>query len=272
MVAADSTDRPRGILTQSDREFLVGQKEGYSAQQKRDRRRKIRERVYHSLLDFGLLWMFLEMRDVEQIFGTEDDGVGIASRKAIQDAIAFLLLGAEVLQDNKSLRIAAAALQVAEAGGESPVEFKLRYPSQSDSESVGWTNAPSGESAKIDPPQSDESRPETLLERLFPSDAYPSIIDTTETKFSELSYLLRKQLFLGEIDADTLADWMSETGEATEGAESLSRRIRMEREMLETLPVQRHALSYPIAIDEQSREIIWAADIQDYDGYPTGSG
>jgi len=57
----------RGILTKDDREFLLGQKklsEGGSY----NRRRFIRDRLYHALLDFRLLYEFMPDRDRERVF------------------------------------------------------------------------------------------------------------------------------------------------------------------------------------------------------------
>lgn len=61
-------DRPRGILSQADRQFLRGEKEYNSEQSKRDARYRIRERVKNSILDFSILYQHLDQRDRDQIF------------------------------------------------------------------------------------------------------------------------------------------------------------------------------------------------------------
>lgn len=60
-------DRPRGILSQADREYLCGQKEYAHAQSEANRRQDIRERVINGLQDFFLLFLFLEPADRQQL-------------------------------------------------------------------------------------------------------------------------------------------------------------------------------------------------------------
>ena len=51
-----SPDRDRGVLTQSDREFLLGRKSDYTEQSRRQKRSRIRRRVRNAVLDFSILF------------------------------------------------------------------------------------------------------------------------------------------------------------------------------------------------------------------------
>lgn len=61
-------DRPRGILSQVDREYLCGLKEYAHAQTEANRKQDIRERIINGLKDFGLLWYSLESDELSTIF------------------------------------------------------------------------------------------------------------------------------------------------------------------------------------------------------------
>lgn len=93
------TGRKNAMLTTEDRRWLRGEKryEGEHAKQQRyQRRRDIRERVYNSLLDFSVLFEHLEEAEREKLFGTPgtkqtpitDDR---ELSDGIRDAFAFLL-------------------------------------------------------------------------------------------------------------------------------------------------------------------------------------
>jgi len=88
----ENQTRPRGMLTQADREFLRGEKD-LSDQSTRNTRRRIRNRFYQALLDFSVLWTYLGEDDLELIFEAEDDQKRRAVRRAAQDAIALTILG-----------------------------------------------------------------------------------------------------------------------------------------------------------------------------------
>jgi hypothetical protein len=61
-------NRERGILTESDRRYLLGLSEiEPSSQSERNARARIRRRVQHALIDFTLLVENLEERDLDQI-------------------------------------------------------------------------------------------------------------------------------------------------------------------------------------------------------------
>lgn len=107
-------DRPRGILTQADREFLKGKKELSSEQSRRDARYRIRQRLRNAFLDFSILLRNLDRRDREQIFAPVEEfqnGLGdsmnreldrdriseimedVMVSKGISDSMAFTYLG-----------------------------------------------------------------------------------------------------------------------------------------------------------------------------------
>ncbi|WP_121741015.1 hypothetical protein [Natronorubrum halophilum] len=89
--AADS-DRPRGILTPSDRDFLLGRKTDYTDHSKKQKRNRIRRRVRNAVLDFSILFEYLEERDLNTVFDPDDEGRD-AYTQGITDMLAFLHLG-----------------------------------------------------------------------------------------------------------------------------------------------------------------------------------
>ena len=89
--AADS-DRPRGILTPSDRDFLLGRKTDYTDHSKKQKRNRIRRRVRNAILDFSILFEYLEERDRETVFDPDDEDRD-AYTQGITDMLAFLHLG-----------------------------------------------------------------------------------------------------------------------------------------------------------------------------------
>lgn len=66
-------DRPRGILSPTDREYLCGLKEYEHAQSEANRRQDIRKRVQNGLEDFVLLWLLLDRNEMELIFDSLDE-------------------------------------------------------------------------------------------------------------------------------------------------------------------------------------------------------
>ena len=64
----DNLDRPRGILTEADRKYLLSDKSGYSYQAQNKRENAIRERVINALLDFAILENNLNEEIREDIF------------------------------------------------------------------------------------------------------------------------------------------------------------------------------------------------------------
>ncbi|AHG01215.1 hypothetical protein HALLA_02235 (plasmid) [Halostagnicola larsenii XH-48] len=89
--AADA-DRPRGILTPSDRDFLLGRKTDYTDHSKKQKRNRIRRRVRNAVLDFSILFEYLEERDRNTVFDPDDDERD-AYTQGITDMLAFLHLG-----------------------------------------------------------------------------------------------------------------------------------------------------------------------------------
>jgi len=89
--AADS-DRPRGILTPSDRDFLIGRKTDYTEHSKKQKRNRIRRRVRNAVLDFSILFEYMEDRDRETVFDPDAEDRD-AYTQGITDVLAFLHLG-----------------------------------------------------------------------------------------------------------------------------------------------------------------------------------
>ncbi|SNR30805.1 hypothetical protein [Halorubrum vacuolatum] len=89
--AADA-ERPRGILTPSDRDFLLGRKTDYTEHSKKQKRNRIRRRVRNAILDFSILYECLEDRDRRTVFDP-DDADRDAYTRGITDMLAFLHLG-----------------------------------------------------------------------------------------------------------------------------------------------------------------------------------
>lgn len=66
---AYTRDRGRGILTPTDRKYLLGEKKYSHPESARNRRAKIRQRIRNSIFDFVFL-RYLETRDCDQIVNT----------------------------------------------------------------------------------------------------------------------------------------------------------------------------------------------------------
>lgn len=93
-------DRPSGILTKSDREFLRSDGdyyEGDNARQNRYRRRRdICERIMHSFLDFGFINRYLEGELRNKLFSDPEKYGAESSREfnvALQSIIYWLYYG-----------------------------------------------------------------------------------------------------------------------------------------------------------------------------------
>jgi len=83
-------DRPRGILSPTDRDYLCGLKEYAQPQTDANRRQDIRERVENGLKDFALLWLFLGRDEREKVFEElGEDGTD----EVIESMAAFAYLG-----------------------------------------------------------------------------------------------------------------------------------------------------------------------------------
>lgn len=94
--------RPRGVLSPTDREYLLGESDLEDKSHGERRRREfIRERLLHAILDFRLIFEHLEQRDIVQVFDpvrdpgrdpdkSRDREKEDALRTGIEDAFAFL--------------------------------------------------------------------------------------------------------------------------------------------------------------------------------------
>jgi succinate dehydrogenase flavin-adding protein (antitoxin of CptAB toxin-antitoxin module) len=89
---ARSPDRERGILTPSDREFLLGRKTDYTDHSRKQKRNRIRRRLRNAILDFSILFEHLEPRDRETVFDPDDEHRDVYTQ-GITDMLAFLHLG-----------------------------------------------------------------------------------------------------------------------------------------------------------------------------------
>lgn len=94
------SDKPTGILTSTDREFLSSDEPYYTGkndrQQRYERRKGIRGRIVSSILDFSEIRLLLEDDQRERIF-TEPEKNGAESqgefRQAIESLLQWLYLG-----------------------------------------------------------------------------------------------------------------------------------------------------------------------------------
>ena len=66
-------DRPRGMLSPADRQFLLGETEMTHDQSRRNAEARIRKRVTNAIEDFTLLVHTLKPKDREGVFDTIDD-------------------------------------------------------------------------------------------------------------------------------------------------------------------------------------------------------
>lgn len=90
-------ERPRGILTEDDRKYLMDKTDIQpKSQTERDTRRRIRKRIFNAILDFYIIDIFLERRDLDEVFGTRRTGEDIDSitREGIHALVSFLYYAA----------------------------------------------------------------------------------------------------------------------------------------------------------------------------------
>jgi len=109
-------DRPRGLLTEADREFLRGERK-LSESAERNARQRIRDRVQTGMADFELLWSLLPDRDLELIFYPDDEDERQRIRSWSQQAMSFLILGLWTNRDPHADRVTDAIEQAAFAAG-----------------------------------------------------------------------------------------------------------------------------------------------------------
>lgn len=84
-------DRPRGILSTADREYLLGDAEMSHEQSKRNAEARIRERVTNAVLDYALLVHGLEKKDRRQIFEKSVDDPAFVD--GLMAMLSFAYLG-----------------------------------------------------------------------------------------------------------------------------------------------------------------------------------
>lgn len=90
MSRTTDTGRPRGLLNERERRYLLGQADiEPKSQAERDIRATIRERLRHAIFDVALLFEHLADRDIEQVFDPRADDVA-ELRTAIEDLIGFV--------------------------------------------------------------------------------------------------------------------------------------------------------------------------------------
>lgn len=95
------TDRPRGILTSTDRELLLGQKEYESDQALRNARYRIREHIRHSLLDMFLIYNHIDYDELAQVARRQDK---LNSNNDIGGAalgLALITVGLQIATERK---------------------------------------------------------------------------------------------------------------------------------------------------------------------------
>lgn len=100
MVYPVTTDRPRGILTEADREYLMSDKSGYTHQQQSNAKRRITERIVNALLDFKILENHLDEEIRDDVFDlfdmidVSDEDITYGKREdylmALTDLLAFI--------------------------------------------------------------------------------------------------------------------------------------------------------------------------------------
>jgi len=86
----DGQERPRGILSKTDREYLFGLKDYENEQSEANRRQDIRDRIKNSLKDFKIIWALLEENDRDQVFRSIDTE---SVDDSIEAMVSFIYLG-----------------------------------------------------------------------------------------------------------------------------------------------------------------------------------
>ena len=76
---SDETDRPRGILTPENRQFLRGEREHISQGSKYNQRARIHERLAQAILDFPLIFDRLPPVDRKRAFSDLDEAGSVTS-------------------------------------------------------------------------------------------------------------------------------------------------------------------------------------------------
>jgi len=95
--ASFAKERPRGILSDADRDYLRGETDYKHAPSEANRRQTIRERITHALLDFELLSAFLDREDLKKIFTEAMDREEL--NRSLESMVTFTYLGLEREED-----------------------------------------------------------------------------------------------------------------------------------------------------------------------------
>lgn len=94
---SNENGRERGVLSPADREYLRGDKSELSEGSEYNTKRRIRNRVRNSLLDFTLLFEHLDESEREKIFGSNVRATMDVDEdlwEGIRDTLGFVLEGA----------------------------------------------------------------------------------------------------------------------------------------------------------------------------------
>lgn len=110
----EGQEKPRGILSTADREYLRGERE-LTKESERHARRRIRERVRTAVEDFSILWTHLPDEELEAIFQRDPKSEVEAIRSSFQNLIAFAILAMWANDDYYVTRIRAGIRQAAYA-------------------------------------------------------------------------------------------------------------------------------------------------------------
>lgn len=89
----ETDDRPRGILTPADRAYLQGERELTEGSEFNTQRR-IRQRVYNSILDFTILFDHMDEQERQKVFGYPYPLISFedqALEDGLRDTLAFVL-------------------------------------------------------------------------------------------------------------------------------------------------------------------------------------
>lgn len=239
---SEKDDRPRGILSEGDREFLREERD-LSDSAARNARHRIRRRVQAAMTDFELLWNFMSDRDMEQIFHPDSDEERNQVRVASHQALSFIRLGLWQNRDPHAGRVEDAVEQAAFAAGYAAVATMTI-----DAEPI-----PDGELllAKM---AHKEDRMAELRERLYDDEldeeTEAELMAELEKEATFQYYLFEKAIRDPEIEPSKLAD-VEIIGVSLE---MTAEDIVKERTGWAKIPVQRQSVPKVINIEHRAQE------------------
>ena len=85
-----SDRRPQGMLTHSDRAYLLGESSPKTNAAERKKRQRIRRRIRNAILDFSVL-VYLDWRDLELIFDELVTESGMIGDRALYDGLIDMI-------------------------------------------------------------------------------------------------------------------------------------------------------------------------------------